>query len=180
VESLAETLDLALAETPGESGIEEHLNRVLPPGLKILQVERLPGKRKPPHLASAIYQVLSPEPVFAPERTARFLAQEEVWVTRQRPKQAKLVEMRRLVSAVEVVNSREVKLTINVSEKDNLKVTEIIGAIFELGVDQSTALQVLKISCAYDKGPGKTNGKKPSLSVATASCHGAIKGEGNG
>jgi radical SAM family uncharacterized protein/radical SAM-linked protein len=162
VESLAETLDLALAETPGESGIEEHLNRVLPPGLKILQVERLPGKRKPPHLASAIYQVLSPKPVFAPEKAARFLAQDEVWVTRQRPKQAKLVEMRRLVSSVEVVNSREVKITINVAEKDNLKVTEIIDAIFDLGTDQSTVLQILKISCAYGQGPGKTDAKEPS------------------
>jgi radical SAM family uncharacterized protein/radical SAM-linked protein len=180
VESLAETLDLALADTLGENSISAQLNEALPPGLKILQVQHLPVKRKPPHLEATLYQVLSPEPVFTKERASRFLSQEEVWVMRQRPKQAKLVEVRRLVSKVEVVNPQEVQITLNFSEKDNLKAAEIIAAIFGLSDDQSTALQILKLCCSYRESPGKAEGAEPPPSLATASRGCAIKGEESG
>lgn len=152
VESLTETLDLALAAAVGEGEVAEQLNRVLPPGLKVLDVEPLPGKRRPPRIEAASYEVVSPEPVFRDISAIRFLAQEEVWVTRQRPQQAKAVEVRRLVAALDVKSPQELHLTLKILEKDNLKVTEIIEAIFGLEAEQLGALHILKVRCFKQDG----------------------------
>lgn len=151
VASLAQTLDLALAGTMNESSLISQLNQTLPPGLKILEVHRLMGKQKPPQVEAALYRVASPEPVFAAERAAHFLAQEEVWVARRRPKEVKMVEVRRLTPHLEVVNPQEVQLTLRVSEKDNLKVAEVIAAIFRLDAHQVAALEILKMQSITGK-----------------------------
>jgi len=57
VESLAETLDLELGENLGEGALVETLNRVLPPGLKILHAARLARKTALPRPETAVYQV---------------------------------------------------------------------------------------------------------------------------
>ncbi len=156
VASLAESLDLALEANLGEGELQEQLNRVLPPGLKILEVRRLMGKQKPPGVDAALYGVASPESVFVAEKAAHFLAQEEVWVARRRPKEAKMVEVRRLTPHLEVVNPREVQLTLKVSERDNLKVTEVIAAIFGLEPDQAAALEILKVQSITGKNLSKS------------------------
>ncbi|MDI6852194.1 MAG: TIGR03960 family B12-binding radical SAM protein [Deltaproteobacteria bacterium] len=153
VESLAEMLDLALTAPLGESTIAEQLNGVLPPGLKILEVQRLFGKRRPPRVEAAKYRVTSPEPVFSRAAADRFLAQAEVWVTRHRPRQAKTVEMRRLVAALAAATPREVHLTLNIMENDNLKITEILEAIFGLTDEQTGSLEILKLGSIQPQNP---------------------------
>ena len=59
-----ETLDVELAASLEPAVLVETLNRVLPPGLKILEAVRLPKRLAPPRLEMAVYQVESPEPVF--------------------------------------------------------------------------------------------------------------------
>lgn len=145
VESLAETLDLALAVPLREQRLLEQLNRVLPPGLKILHVRHLPKKTKPPQFETVLYRVASPDPVFRKDTAARFLAQPEVWVTRPRPKKTTKVDVRRLVTQLEVVNPWETLLEVRGSDKDNLKVTEIVATVFELPIGQTAHLQVLKL-----------------------------------
>ena len=63
VESLAETLDVELAEILAPAALVDALNRVLPPGIKIVEAVRLPKRLPPPRLEMAVYQVESPEPV---------------------------------------------------------------------------------------------------------------------
>ena len=151
VASLAETLDLALTAQLDEDSLGSQLNQTMPPGLEILEVRRLIGKPKPPRIEAAIYWVRSPEPMFVADKAVHFLAQKEVWVERQRPKQTKMVEVRRLTSQLEVVNPQEVHLTLKVSERDNLKVAEVIVAIFGLDADQVTALEILKVESIIDQ-----------------------------
>ncbi len=67
VESLAETMDVALAAPVPEDTLVSTLNRVLPPGLKILLAARLTKRLGPPGQKGALYQVESPEPVFEAE-----------------------------------------------------------------------------------------------------------------
>jgi radical SAM family uncharacterized protein/radical SAM-linked protein len=162
VESLTETLDLALADNPGESSVLSHLNRVLPPGLEILQAKRLPGKTKPPRLEAVLYRVASPKPAFTGEQAAHFLSQGEVWVRRRRPKQEKTVEMRGLVSSLAVLNSQEVEITLKVSAKDQLKATEIMAAAFGLGEEQCTELKVLKVRTFPGEAPERGAEAAPS------------------
>ncbi len=145
VESLAETLDLELAQPLGECLLLESLNRALPRGLKILSAARLTGSPRPPRPREATYQVESPEPVFAAAAVARFLARAEVPVTRRRPRQERSVDLRPLVADLEVLDPCHLHLKLHLLEKDNLKPTETLAAIFNLNDQQTQDLQVLKL-----------------------------------
>jgi radical SAM family uncharacterized protein/radical SAM-linked protein len=146
VESLAETLDVELAQPLGASQLVETLNRVLPPGLKILLVQLLPRRLPPPRPETAVYRVASPEPLFNPQAVADFLNQAEVLVTRQRPKkEAKIVNLRQLVARLEVIDAHNLQLTMRFQEKNNLKATDTLAHIFHLDTDQSRDLQILKL-----------------------------------
>ncbi|MEW6660356.1 MAG: TIGR03960 family B12-binding radical SAM protein [Thermodesulfobacteriota bacterium] len=146
VESLAETLDLELAQSLDAGKVVEILNAVLPQGLKILHVQSLPRRLPPPRPESAVYQVTTPEPLFSPQAAADFLHQEEVLVTRQRPKKAeKIVNLRLLVARLEVVDPYNLQLAMRFQEKDNLKITDTLAHIFHLNPDQTKDLQILKL-----------------------------------
>jgi radical SAM family uncharacterized protein/radical SAM-linked protein len=145
VESLTETLDLELAGQPAAGGLVETLNRVLPPGLKVLAAQRLPKRLPPPRLATATYQVASPEPAFTPESAARFLALQEFPVIRKRPKGERTVDLRPLVARLEVADPRHLELELRLMERDNLKVPDALSHIFGLTDHQARDLKVLKL-----------------------------------
>jgi radical SAM family uncharacterized protein/radical SAM-linked protein len=145
VESLAETMDLELAAPVPEAALVSALNLVLPPGLKILQARRLPRRLPAPGEKRALYQVASPDPVFAPEAAARFLAQAEFPVTRRRPKAEQRLDLRRLVADLKVLDPLNLKLDLRRQENGNLKVTEALAAIFNLRDDQARELRIMKI-----------------------------------
>jgi len=144
LESLAETLDVELADPVGESVLVESLNQVLPPGLKVLTATRLPRRSPPPKPQAAVYQVVSPEPLFAEEIAAQFLAREEVAITRKRPKEERAVDLRPLVALLQVADPRHLEVHLRVREKDNVKVAEALAAVFNLTDDQARDLQILK------------------------------------
>jgi radical SAM family uncharacterized protein/radical SAM-linked protein len=146
VESLAETLDVELAQPLSAGKIVETLNAVLPQGLRILHVQSLTRRLPPPRPQSAVYRAASPEPLFTPQAAADFLDQEEVLVTRQRPQKAeKIVNLRQLVARLEVVDPYNLQLTMRFQEKDNLKITDTLAHIFHLNADQTRDLQIIKL-----------------------------------
>ena len=145
VESLCETLDLALADQVGSGEVVSHLNRVLPVGLKVLQAHRLPRPPKPPRVEQMVFQVVSPDAVFAADAAAGFLERQEFPVIRRRPKGERTVDLRRLVAALEIQDARNLRLCVNQAEKANLKVTEIISNIFELTESQTQDLHIVKL-----------------------------------
>jgi radical SAM-linked protein len=145
VESLAETLDVELAAPLDTGKLVETLNRALPPGLRILQAQRLARRLPPPRPETAVYQVESPEPLFDLQAAADFLNREEVPVTRKRPKEERTVNLRTLVARLEVTDPHNLQLTMRFQERDNLKVTDTLAAIFHLNEDQTRDLQILKL-----------------------------------
>ncbi|MBI4794972.1 MAG: TIGR03960 family B12-binding radical SAM protein [Deltaproteobacteria bacterium] len=145
VESLAETLDVELAASMDTGKLVETLNRALPPGLRVLQAQRLARRLPPPRPETAIYQVESPEPLFDPQAAADFLNREEVPVTRKRPKEERTVNLRTLVARLELADPHNLQLTMRFQERDNLKVTDTLAAIFHLNEDQTRDLQILKL-----------------------------------
>jgi radical SAM family uncharacterized protein/radical SAM-linked protein len=163
VASLVETLDLALMDKLDGAKILKQLDEVLPSGLEISAVERLPGKQKPPQVEAVLYRVVSPAPVFMADKAALFLARKEVWIERQRPKQVKMVEVRHLVTHLAVASDKEVKINLKVSEKDNLKMVEVIAAIFGLNADQVSELDILKVHSQFGRGFG---GSQADLSLS--------------
>ena len=145
VESLAETMDVALAAPVPEDTLVSTLNRVLPPGLKILLAARLTKRLGPPGQKGALYQVESPEPVFESDAAAHFLAQTEFLVTRHRPKEDQRLDLRPLVAGLTVLDPHHLELDLRRQEKGNVKVTDALTAIFALSDDQARELRILKI-----------------------------------
>jgi radical SAM family uncharacterized protein/radical SAM-linked protein len=145
VESLAETMDVALAAPVPEDTLVSALNRVLPPGLKILLAARLTKRLGPPGQKGALYQVESPEPVFEARAAAHFLGQTEFMVTRHRPKEDQRLDLRGLVAGLTVLDPLHLELDLRRQEKGNFKVTDALTAIFALSDDQARELRILKI-----------------------------------
>jgi radical SAM-linked protein len=145
VESLAETMDVALAAPVPEDTLVSALNRVLPPGLKILLACRLTKRLGPPRQKGAVYQVESPEPVFEAGTAAHFLAQTEFMVTRHRPKEDQRLDLRGLVAGLTILDPLHLELDLRRQEKGNLKVTDALTAIFALSDDQARELRIVKI-----------------------------------
>ena len=145
VESLCETMDVGLAAEVGASEVVSRLNRVLPVRLRILIAEGLPKASKPPRVEQLVYQVESATPVFAAAAAAAFLDCREFQVTRRRPKGDRTVDIRVLVAALDVLDAHHLKLCLNHAEKDNLKVSELLGAIFSLTASQIRDLQIVKV-----------------------------------
>ena len=146
LESLAETLDVELAELLAPAALVDALNRVLPPGIKIVEAVRLPKRLPPPRLEMAVYQVESPEPLFDRDTAEVFLARETFPVTRRRPKKEdRIIDLRELVAQLEVTDPRHLELHLRLREKDNVKVTDALAHIFNLNEDQARDLQILKL-----------------------------------
>jgi radical SAM-linked protein len=145
VESLTEALDVELTEPISEATLVATLNRVLPPGVKILEAHRLSRRQDPPGREGALYEVASRNPVFEVEAAVRFLAQGEFLVTRQRPKGDERVDLRRLVADLTVSDMLHVQLDLRRQEKGNVKVTDALAAIFALSDDQARELRIVKV-----------------------------------
>jgi len=145
VESLCETMDVALVQEMEFCPLVTSLNQAFPRGLRILSTEKLPRSPKPPRPEQLVYQVESPDPVFAEPVASNFLDSRELLTIRHRPKGKRTVDVRRLVAALEVLGECEVHLRLYNPERDNLKVTEILGAIFQLTEAQTQDLHIVKL-----------------------------------
>ena len=145
VESLCEIMDVGLAAEVDPGEVVASLNRALPAGVRILTAAGLPRGAAPPPMAQMVYQVGSPDPVFAAAAAADFLNSREFPVVRRRPKGDRTINVRPLVAALEVIDGCHLRLGLNQAEKDNLKVTELLGAIFSLTASQVRDLQIVKV-----------------------------------
>jgi radical SAM family uncharacterized protein/radical SAM-linked protein len=145
VESSCETMDVGLTAEVGMGDLVSRLNRVLPAGLRILIAEALPRAPKPPRVEQSEYQVESPSPVFAAAAAAAFLECREFPVIRRRPKGERTVDVRPLVAALEIQDPHHLTLRLRQAEKDNVKVTELLGSIFTLTDSQIRDLQIVKM-----------------------------------
>jgi len=144
VESLCETLDVALADEVSSGEIVTSLNRVLPAGLEILSVANLPQNRQPPRVEQTVFQVASPDAVFDAAIAGEFLERREFPVTRRRPKGEQSVDVRGLVGGLEIRDAQNLELRVITAQKANLKVTEILGHVFALTESQTQDLHIVK------------------------------------
>jgi hypothetical protein len=93
----------------------------------------------------SLYQVESPEPVFAVSAAATFLAHREFPVARRRPRGERTVDLRPQVADLEVLDAHHLHLSLNHAEKDNLKVSEVLRAVFALTLAQSSDLRIVRV-----------------------------------
>ena len=139
---------MELASSLEPAILVQTLNRVLPPGLKILAAVGLPNRLAPPRPEMAVYRVASPEPVFQSQAAETFLARKECLVTRRHRGEDRAVDLRQLVAKLTVADALHLELHLHLRERDNLKAAEALTHIFNLNEDQSRDLQILKLrSC---------------------------------
>jgi radical SAM-linked protein len=145
VESLCETMDVGLAAEVDANEVVGRLNQVLPPGFRILSAEGLPRAPKPPRVEQMMYQVESPSSVFIAANAADFMACQNFPVVRRRPKGERTVDLRPLVAALEILDAGHLHLQLHKTEKNNLKVTEVLSNIFTLSEPQTQDLRIVKV-----------------------------------
>jgi len=92
-----------------------------------------------------VYLVASPEPVFAAEAAASFGDSRTFPTLRVRPKGETTVDVRPLVAGLDLLDPRHLQLRVRNPAKDNLKVTEILRAIFALSEAQARDLHLVKM-----------------------------------
>ncbi|MBM4286188.1 MAG: TIGR03960 family B12-binding radical SAM protein [Deltaproteobacteria bacterium] len=168
VESLAEVLDLELTADPGPVRLVEALNRTLPTGLQLLIAEPLASQAPPPSPRQVKYRVAAPEPWFAPETVRAFLRQDRFPVVRRRPQGDRKVDLRPLVERLEAPAPDQVEVTVNLRERDNLKITEIIAAVFALDEDSVRDLEIMKIQTLYQEADGSRTPRRRANQKGTS------------
>lgn len=144
VESLTEILDLDLAQPQPPAEIATALNRELPLGLQILQVTEVSLQTPAPVIQRQVYSVASPEPVFRAELAAAFLSAASFPACRRRPKEVREIDIRPLVETLQVQDPCHLEITVISRPQDNLKITELLGAIFSLDPAAVRQLRILK------------------------------------
>ncbi len=145
VESLCECLDVALTRPCSPEMLVDRLNAVLPAGLRVLTAARLAPGARPPEFAAARFEAESPLPVFAPDKAAAFLAEEVVPYVKRRPGgPPREVNVRPLVAALEGDDAHHLHLTVLLPARDNLKVTEILAAVFGLSPEELATVRLVK------------------------------------
>jgi radical SAM-linked protein len=144
VESLTETMDIELAQPYSDLEVITRLNQVLPTGIKIHSIEQLSGDRISPKSDRHIYNVKTPVPIFFPEKVEKFLNSTEFIALKKKPKETKRIDIRPLVSAIHLRDLSNLEILINTREKDNLKINDLLAAIFNMTDTEALQLNVVK------------------------------------
>lgn len=139
-----ESMDIELRQPYPQLDVAAKLNQVLPTGIKIVLVEQLSGNTATPKPDRHCYEVQSMEPLFSPEKVEHFLNSTEFSALRKKPKETKRIDIRPLVSSILLHNLSKLEIMINTREKDNLKINDLVGAIFNLQATEALQLNILK------------------------------------
>lgn len=142
VESLMETMDIELEEHYPQPDVAAKLNQALPRGIAIHHIEELCGNTANPNPDRHVYVVKTQEAVFFPEKVTEFLESTEFSALRKKPKETKMIDIRPLVSNIQLHSPTNLEILINTREKDNLKINDLVAAIFDL---RDTAIRELTI-----------------------------------
>jgi radical SAM-linked protein len=144
IESLMETMDIELEQNYSQAEVVARLNGVLPTGVKIVSVEKLGAKKPGPKPDRHLYDVKTSAPVFFPEKAENFINSTEFSALRKKLKEIKTIDIRPLVSTIELHNLFNLEILINTREKDNLKIHDLVATIFNLTETEALQLEIVK------------------------------------
>ncbi len=144
VASCSETVDIELTQPVAPPEIQDRLNQVLSPGLAVFHVEAITARNGRPPALWQYFTVKSPTPVFDPEKIAAFLECREFYALRKKPNQTKRIDIRPLVAAIHYHHSRHLDLVIRPRERDNIKIHDLLAAVFHLPATSARQLEIMK------------------------------------
>ncbi len=145
VESRMEIMDIELEREYSQLQVIAKLNHVLPAGIHVDVVEQISGNNTNPSIFDRhLYEVDIPAALFSSEKVASFINSTEFWALRKKPKETKKIDIRPLVSSIHLRNLSNLEIIINIREKDNLKINDVVAAIFNLTKDEALQLRTVK------------------------------------
>ena len=144
IESLMETMDIELEKKYSQSEVITRLNAVLPNGVTITSVEELSSNKNNPQPDRHLYDVKTSAPIFAPEKVENFINSTEFSAIRKKLKEIRKIDIRPLVSTIELHNLFNLEILIKTREKDNLKINDLLAAIFNLTEKEALQLNIVK------------------------------------
>jgi radical SAM-linked protein len=145
IESLMEIMDIELGQEYSPQEVMAQLNRVLPSGIHIDLVEPLVNnKTGQKNFDRHLYEVNLPTARFSPEKIETFINSTEFTALKKKPKETKKIDIRPLVSTIQLRDLSTLEILINTREKDNLKINELVAAIFDLPETEALNLKTVK------------------------------------
>jgi radical SAM family uncharacterized protein/radical SAM-linked protein len=145
IESLMELMDIELAQEYSPQEVMARLNRVLPNGIHIDQVEQLADNNTSQNTFNRhLYEVNMPTARFSPEKIEAFISSTEFTALRKKPKETKKIDIRPLVSTIHLRDLSTLEILVNTREKDNLKINDLVAAIFDLPEAEALQLKTVK------------------------------------
>ena len=156
IESMAEEMDLELAEYMKPHEIHERLNKTLPQGIKILEAAEVPLKL---HSISAIIteatyliflkngrSLTSISRSKLEERMNMLLERDEIVIHQQREGKKRSINMRPLIKSFFIANDNTLQLTLGKGESGSVKPHEVAAHFLGISDEESRLIPILKIS----------------------------------
>jgi len=143
VESLDEILDLSLYDSGNVGRTSDLVNRELPAGIRVLTIDEVSAKERPPQVKESTFQVSVPGSV-KEEEMIRFLRLPVCPLVRKRGNRERTIDIRSQVRGLQLISGNEIEMIMRHDGGPEMKPSEIIGEIFSLTERQVEEMRVLK------------------------------------
>ena len=143
-ESLAETADIELAEHLDGDDLKAVINRELPEGINIKNIEKVFSSEKKRRIEASRFLITLEGAAFSKAKLMEFLRSKHFEVVKINKKGEHTIDARKLVTAMKIVSPEQIDLTIRQTDTLTLKPAEIIKGVFCLGEDELFNMKILK------------------------------------
>ncbi len=155
IESMAEEMDLELAEYMKPYEIYERLNKTLPDGIKILEAAEVPLKLN--HISAIITEttyliflengrsLTSISRSKMEERINMLLQRDEIIIHQQRQGEKRSINMRPLIKKFFLADDNTLQLTLGKGESGNVKPHEVAAHFLGIPDNESKLFSIMKI-----------------------------------
>ena len=143
-ESMQETMDVMLADTPNVLSLKERMNQQLPQGLAVVDVKEIyRGKKKERLKESHFLITLNGVPLKA-ECVDRFLKSKFFSIVRIGKKGENEINVRPFVKAIDLITPNKIKLTVRHASGPEPRPGEIVKGVFSLKDAHLIDMKILK------------------------------------
>ena len=143
-ESLAERVEIELAEQQEGENLKAKINRQLPEGIHITHVEKVSSSEKKRRPKASRFLITLKDATFSEENLMKFLRSKHFEVVKINKKGEHTLDARSLVMVMRIVSPSKIDLTIKQTDTLTLKPAEIIKGVFSLTEDDLTDMNILK------------------------------------
>jgi len=143
-ESLQETLEIELIGSSDISYLKERINAQLPPGIQIINIEKVSRSRKKVTLRESFYLVTLDGTEINEEYLRRYQESDHFPVVKTTKKGEHMIDAKELVKSIKVISPNSLELVLRHNEGPKLKPEEIVKGVFFLKGPADCGIKILK------------------------------------